>query len=85
MRGRYFKATIIKGKRKGGAFKAGIIYAYNKGFTHALQMDADGQHDYKRVEFFINKSKEQTSLSKYFVNNKGLNSYERNYFRFQNI
>ena len=34
---------------------------------------------------FINKSKVQTSLSIYFVNNKGLNFYERNYFRFKNI
>lgn len=50
--------VLEKNSGKGGAFKAGIIYAYNNGFTHALQMDADGQHDYKRVEFFINKSKE---------------------------
>lgn len=39
----------------------------------------------KNRQNFINKTKGQTSLSRYFVNNKGLNSYERNYFRFQNI
>lgn len=34
---------------------------------------------------FINNAKKETSLSIYFVNNKGLNCYERNYFRSQNI
>ncbi len=34
---------------------------------------------------FIDNAKKVTSLSIYFVNNKGLNCYERNYFRSQNI
>jgi predicted LPLAT superfamily acyltransferase len=30
---------------KGGAVTAGMIYAFEQGFTHAIQLDADGQHD----------------------------------------
>ena len=30
---------------KGGAVKTGLAYAAELGFTHALQVDADGQHD----------------------------------------
>lgn len=30
---------------KGAAVKAGLIEAERRGFTHALQVDADGQHD----------------------------------------
>lgn len=29
----------------GGAMRAGFAYAYRHGYTHALQLDADGQHD----------------------------------------
>lgn len=38
----------------------------------------------KRQKFIDNASK-RTSLSIYFEENKGLNSNERNFFRFQNI
>jgi predicted LPLAT superfamily acyltransferase len=30
---------------KGGAVAAGLRYAFDRGFTHAVQVDADGQHD----------------------------------------
>ena len=31
-----------------GAFQAGLKYAYTKGYSYAIQFDADGQH---RPEF----------------------------------
>ena len=34
---------------------------------------------------FIKNVKKETSLSVYFINNKGLNCYERDYFKLQNI
>lgn len=43
---------------KGGAFKAGIIKAKEMGITHALQLDADGQHDSQRCSFFFEKAKD---------------------------
>ncbi|WP_101759771.1 glycosyltransferase family 2 protein [Oceanicoccus sp. KOV_DT_Chl] len=34
---------------KGGAVKAGLVLAAEQGFSHALQIDADGQHDINDV------------------------------------
>lgn len=45
-----------KNSGKGGAFKAGIIHAHSIGITHALQLDADGQHDSSRCAFFFEKA-----------------------------
>lgn len=47
-----------KNSGKGGAFKAGIIHARSIGITHALQMDADGQHDSSRCAFFFEKAQQ---------------------------
>jgi glycosyltransferase involved in cell wall biosynthesis len=41
---------------KGAAVCRGITYAAAKGFTHALQVDADGQHDLKDVPLFLAKA-----------------------------
>jgi glycosyltransferase involved in cell wall biosynthesis len=38
---------------KGGAFKTGIREASKHGYTHALQVDADGQHDTQDVPRFF--------------------------------
>jgi glycosyltransferase involved in cell wall biosynthesis len=38
---------------KGAAVKAGLLAAAQAGFTHALQIDADGQHDTADVPRFI--------------------------------
>ncbi|WP_263143824.1 glycosyltransferase family 2 protein [Pseudomonas sp. RIT-PI-AD] len=38
---------------KGGAVMAGLRRAAQLGFTHALQVDADGQHDLEDVEDFL--------------------------------
>jgi len=40
-------------KGKGGAVMSGLRYAQSHGFSHALQVDADGQHDLQQVAFFI--------------------------------
>ncbi len=38
---------------KGAAVKAGFVAARSAGFTHALQVDADGQHDLDQVGTFL--------------------------------
>lgn len=38
---------------KGGAVRTGMETAVNMGFTHALQVDADGQHDMEAIPFFM--------------------------------
>jgi glycosyltransferase involved in cell wall biosynthesis len=38
---------------KGGAVKAGLQWADKQGFSHALQIDADGQHDLADVQKFL--------------------------------
>jgi glycosyltransferase involved in cell wall biosynthesis len=43
---------------KGGAVMAGLREAARKGFTHALQIDADGQHDPADVPGFIAEARE---------------------------
>ncbi len=38
---------------KGGAVKGGLHYAFDHSFTHALQVDADGQHNLNDIELFL--------------------------------
>ena len=38
---------------KGAAVKTGLAAAHERGFTHALQVDADGQHDLTDVPRFL--------------------------------
>lgn len=38
---------------KGAAVKTGFLFAQELGFTHALQVDADGQHDVERIPPFL--------------------------------
>jgi predicted LPLAT superfamily acyltransferase len=42
---------------KGGAVKAGLFYLSELGYTHAFQIDADGQHSLSKVESFLDLSK----------------------------
>ncbi|WP_444998339.1 glycosyltransferase family 2 protein [Aliikangiella sp. IMCC44359] len=42
---------------KGGAVIAGLKAAYKKEYTHALQVDADGQHNFSDIESFFIRSK----------------------------
>ncbi|MFT4515253.1 MAG: glycosyltransferase involved in cell wall biosynthesis [Planctomycetota bacterium] len=49
-------ATVIRlanNSGKGAACKAGFTKARELGFTHALQVDADGQHDQDQVPVFV--------------------------------
>jgi glycosyltransferase involved in cell wall biosynthesis len=41
---------------KGGAFFAGLKKAEERGLTHVLQIDADGQHDTGQARFFLEES-----------------------------
>lgn len=43
---------------KGGAVMAGLREAQRLGFSHALQVDADGQHDLEDVEDFLEAARE---------------------------
>jgi glycosyltransferase involved in cell wall biosynthesis len=43
---------------KGGAVMAGMREAQRRGFTHALQVDADGQHDLADVSTFIDHARQ---------------------------
>lgn len=44
-------------KGKGGAVKTGLAYAHQAGFTHALQIDADGQHKLEDVPKLLSEAK----------------------------
>ncbi|QGM79966.1 glycosyltransferase family 2 protein [Otariodibacter oris] len=47
---------------KGAAVKTGLLEAFKQDFTHALQVDADGQHRIEDAELMLTKS-EQSSTS----------------------
>jgi glycosyltransferase involved in cell wall biosynthesis len=49
--------SLAKNSGKGGAVSAGIDKAHALGLTHALQIDADGQHDIERTGFFLEQSR----------------------------
>lgn len=44
---------------KGAAVKAGFLAAQQLGFTHALQVDADGQHDLTAIPRFVQAARER--------------------------
>lgn len=45
--------THVVNKGKGGAVISGLIEAARLGYTHAFQIDADGQHDLNSIPFFV--------------------------------
>ncbi|MBN2351225.1 MAG: glycosyltransferase [Spirochaetales bacterium] len=49
--------TLPRNLGKGGAVSRGLEEAFNAGFTHALQADADGQHDLGRAGDFIEQAR----------------------------
>lgn len=53
-----FLFTLKENQGKGAAFIKGIKEAYKLNFTHALQIDADGQHNPKDINKFLSKAKE---------------------------
>ena len=50
--------TLATNTGKGGAVKAGINRAQELGYSHALQIDADGQHDTRALPTFLNLAKQ---------------------------
>ncbi len=44
---------LVTNRGKGAAVQTGLKLAYEKGFTHALQIDADGQHNLEDIPRFI--------------------------------
>src|SRR5690606_36047012 len=49
-------AVVVHRARNGGkgaAVKTGLAAARDRGFTHAFQVDADGQHDLGRMPAFV--------------------------------
>lgn len=50
---------LAQNQGKGGAMMAGFRAAHQKGFTHALQIDADGQHDVGDIPRFLALSQQQ--------------------------
>jgi glycosyltransferase involved in cell wall biosynthesis len=49
------KHTVNQGK--GAAVRTGLIAAADQGFTHALQIDADGQHSLGDIKRFIEEAR----------------------------
>ena len=59
-----FNASLVKNKNNGGkgsALKLGFRYSFKKAYTHALQVDADGQHDISSLKGIIKLSKKYPS------------------------
>ena len=50
--------TLASNQGKGGAVYAGIQKAHASGYSHAIQIDADGQHDLKALPQLIQESKD---------------------------
>ncbi|CDT21941.1 putative acyltransferase [Vibrio coralliirubri] len=51
--------TLEQNQGKGGAVKAGIKRAKKLGFSHAIQIDADGQHDLEALPALIQASQDK--------------------------
>ncbi|MEZ8661520.1 glycosyltransferase [Vibrio cyclitrophicus] len=51
--------TLEQNQGKGGAVKAGIKRAQDLGFSHAIQIDADGQHDLEALPALIQASQDK--------------------------
>ncbi|MDU4249650.1 glycosyltransferase family 2 protein [Pseudomonas sp.] len=54
-----FLVRLSVNQGKGGAVMAGLREAARLGFSHALQVDADGQHDLGDVQRFLDASRER--------------------------
>src|SRR6218665_3993560 len=52
---------------KGGAMMAGLRHALSLGYTHALQIDADGQHDVADIPKFLALSDQRPDAVVYGV------------------
>ncbi len=50
---------LPRNQGKGAAVKAGFALAHSLGYTHALQLDADGQHDVRAIPRFLEVAQAQ--------------------------
>ncbi|MEC7583733.1 MAG: glycosyltransferase family 2 protein [Planctomycetota bacterium] len=50
---------LERNRGKGGAVKHGFAVAHELGFSHAFQVDADGQHDLARIPEFLSAGRER--------------------------
>ena len=57
LRDKVFLIRLGANQGKGGAVMTGMREASRLGFSHALQVDADGQHDLQDVQTFIELSR----------------------------
>ena len=57
--GQVWLVHLAVNQGKGGAVMAGLREAQRLGFSHALQVDADGQHDLGDVDNFLTASRQQ--------------------------
>ncbi|MBN1799481.1 MAG: glycosyltransferase family 2 protein [Spirochaetales bacterium] len=48
--------TLPVNRGKGSAVAYGLKKAYEAGFSHALQIDADGQHDLEQIVIFLDQA-----------------------------
>ncbi len=53
-----YAVHLLHNQGKGGAVMAGLREAQLLGFTHALQVDADGQHNLNDIAAFLQRSRE---------------------------
>jgi len=53
------RLRLSRNRGKGAAVRLGLLRAFAKGYSHALQIDADGQHDLSVIPKFLAASKEQ--------------------------
>jgi glycosyltransferase involved in cell wall biosynthesis len=54
-------ATVLRRERNGGkgaAVRDGLVFARELGYTHAVQVDADGQHDLDDIPLFLRVARE---------------------------
>lgn len=51
--------TLPENGGKGAAMCAAMDYAFQRGFSHGLQIDADGQHDVKDIPAFWQRSEQE--------------------------
>ena len=59
---KYSYVTLIcheQNQGKGAAIQTGLKHAESMGFSHALQVDADGQHDITDINKLVELSQEQ--------------------------
>lgn len=55
----FILVRLPKNLGKGGAMMAGLREAHARGYSHALQIDADGQHDTRDIPAFLEQSRQQ--------------------------